>query len=111
MAGFWFRIFFSLLGVAGLSWLFAAIGDAQAGWTAAVLLLGSWVVYHLFYLNKTMAWLENFQLDQVPHGGGSWEALYAKIYKLAKSSERQRQQLAETLKIFAARPRPCPMVW
>ena len=97
-----------MLGVAGLSWLFAAIGDARAGWTAAVLLLGSWVVYHLFYLNKAMAWLENFQLDQVPHGGGSWEALYAKIYKLAKSGERQRQQLAETLKDFRSATEAMP---
>lgn len=108
MAGFWIRIVLSMLAIAGMGWLFAAIGEASSGWLAAVLLLGGWVVYHLFYLQKAMAWLEDFQLDRVPHGSGAWESLYAKIYRLAKSSERQRQQLTETLKDFRSATEAMP---
>ncbi|MBU3725646.1 MAG: phosphate regulon sensor histidine kinase PhoR [Burkholderiaceae bacterium] len=108
MAGFWIRIFFSMLGIGGLAWLFAAIGDASSGWTAAVLMLGGWVLYHQFYLHKTMAWLEDFQLDKVPHGSGHWEAMYAKLYKLATSGERRRKQLAETVKDFRSATEAMP---
>jgi len=108
MAGFWVRIVFYMLAIAGVSWLFAAIGNANSGWTVAVLFLGGWVIYHLFYLEKTMAWLEDFQLDRVPRGSGVWELLVAKIYRLAKSGERQRQQLAETLKDFRSATEAMP---
>jgi two-component system phosphate regulon sensor histidine kinase PhoR len=108
MAGFWIRIVLSMLAIAGAGWFFAAIGEARSGWIVAVLLLAGWVVYHLFYLQKAMSWLEDFQLDRVPHGSGSWESLYAKIYRLAKSSERQRQQLTETLQDFRSATEAMP---
>lgn len=97
-----------MLAIAGTGWFFAAIGEARSGWIVAVLLLAGWVVYHLFYLQKAMSWLEDFQLDRVPHGSGSWESLYAKIYRLAKSSERQRQQLTETLQDFRSATEAMP---
>lgn len=97
-----------MLAIAGAGWFFAAIGEARSGWIVAVLLLAGWVVYHLFYLQKAMSWLEDFQLDRVPHGSGSWESLYAKIYRLAKSSERQRQQLTETLQDFRSATEAMP---
>ncbi len=97
-----------MLAIAGTGWFFAAIGEARSGWVVAVLLLAGWVVYHLFYLQKAMSWLEDFQLDRVPHGSGSWESLYAKIYRLAKSSERQRQQLTETLQDFRSATEAMP---
>ncbi len=98
MTGFWIRIGFYLTGIAALGWCFGAIGEPRDGWIVAVLLLGTWVVYQLYYLQKTMGWLEDFRLDNVPHGSGAWDLLYSKIYRLAKSGEHQRQQLAETLK-------------
>ena len=71
MAGFWIRIVLSMLAIAGMGWLFAAIGEARSGWVAVVLLLGGWVVYHLFYLQKAMAWLKTFNwigcpMDRAP---------------------------------------------
>ncbi len=108
MAGFWIRIGFYLLGIGALSWFFGAIGEPRSGWILAVLLLGGWVVYQLFYLQKTMRWLEDFRLDNVPHGSGAWDLLYSKIYRLAKSGEHQRQQLAETLKDFRSATEAMP---
>ena len=58
------------------------------------------MVYQLYYLQKTMQWLEDFRLEKVPHGAGTWDLIFAKIYRIAKSGEQQRQQLAETLKDF-----------
>lgn len=100
MTGFWVRIFFYLGTIAFVAWIFGLIGGARNGWIVAVLLLASWVIYQLYYLQKTMGWLENFQLDQIPQVSGTWEILVAKIYRLAKSGEHQRQQLAEALADF-----------
>jgi two-component system phosphate regulon sensor histidine kinase PhoR len=100
MAGFWIQIAFYLLGIAGLSWLFSAIGGPHAGWVTALILLGGWVVYQLHHLQKTMRWLEDFRLENVPHGSGTWDLLYAKIYRLARTGQQQREALAETLRDF-----------
>lgn len=100
MVGFWIRITFYLAGIALIAWLFGAIGEPIAGWVFATALLAWWVVYQLYYLQKTMHWLEDFRLEKVPMGGGTWELIYAKIYKLAKTGEQQRQRLEETLKDF-----------
>jgi two-component system phosphate regulon sensor histidine kinase PhoR len=100
MLDFWIRIVFYLIGIGTIALIFSWIGGPQSGWTAAVLLLAWWVVYQLYYLQKTIRWLEDFRLEKVPHGSGTWDLVFAKIYRLAKSGEHQRQQLAEALKNF-----------
>ncbi len=100
MVGFWIRITLYLLGIALIGWVFAAIGEPIAGWIFATVVLAWWVVYHLHHLQKTMQWLEDFRLEKVPMGSGTWELIYAKIYRLAKADEQQRQRLEETLKDF-----------
>jgi len=100
MVAFWIRISFYLLGIGAIAWFFGAIGSPSAGWVVAVALLAYWVVYQLYYLQKTLQWLEDFRLEKVPHGAGTWDLIFAKIYRIAKSGEQQRQQLAETLKDF-----------
>ena len=93
MVGFWIRISAYLLSIAGIAWFFGAIGEPIAGWAFAVALLAWWVVYQMYYLQKTMHWLEDFRLDKVPMGSGTWELIYAKIFRLAKTGEQQRQRL------------------
>ena len=100
MVAFWIQISFYLLGIGAIAWFFGAVVSPNAGWTVAVALLAYWVVYQLYYLQKTMQWLEDFRLEKVPHGAGTWDLIFAKIYRIAKSGEQQRQQLAETLKDF-----------
>ena len=108
MAGVWIQIALYLLGIAAISWLAGAINGEETGWVTAILLLAYWVVYQLFHLRKTLQWLEDFRIDNVPHGAGSWELLNARIYKIAKSGEHQRQQLAETLKDFRSATEAMP---
>ncbi len=100
MIGFWFRTFLAMLGIAAVAFLFAAIGGASAGWTVAVLILGWWLIYHLFYLQRMMQWMEDFRLEKVPHGSGIWDLLFSKVYRVARTREQQRQELAEALKDF-----------
>ncbi len=100
MIGFWLRTLLTLLGIAAVSFLFSAIGGASAGWTVAVLILGGWLIYHLFYLQRMMQWMEDFRLEKVPHGSGMWDLLFSKVYRVARAGEQQRQQLAEALKDF-----------
>lgn len=108
MVAFWIRIFLYLLGIGAIAWFFSAIVSPNAGWTVAVALLAYWVVYQLYYLQKTMQWLEDFRLEKVPHGAGTWDLIFAKIYRIAKSGEQQRQQLAETLKDFRSATQAMP---
>ena len=100
MIGFWLRTLLTLLGIAAVSFLFSAISGANAGWTVAVLILASWLIYHLFYLQRMMKWMEDFRLEKVPHGSGLWDLLFSKVYRVARAREQQREQLAEALKDF-----------
>ena len=108
MVAFWIQISFYLLGIGVIAWFFGAVVSPNAGWTVAVALLAYWVVYQLYYLQKTMQWLEDFRLEKVPHGAGTWDLIFAKIYRIAKSGEQQRQQLAETLKDFRSATQAMP---
>jgi len=108
MVGFWIRISFYLLAIAGISWLMGAIGGPHAGLITALALLGTWVVYQVHHLQKTMRWLEDFRLETVPHGSGTWDLLYAKIYRLARTGEQQREALAETLRDFQSATEAMP---
>ena len=108
MVAFWIQISFYLLGIGAIAWFFGAVVSPNAGWTVAVALLAYWVVYQLYYLQKTMQWLEDFRLEKVPHGAGTWDLIFAKIYRIAKSGEQQRQQLAETLKDFRSATQAMP---
>ena len=108
MVAFWIRISFYLLGIGAIAWFFGATVSPNAGWIVAVALLAYWVVYQLYYLQKTMQWLEDFRLEKVPHGAGTWDLIFAKIYRIAKSGEQQRQQLAETLKDFRSATQAMP---
>ncbi len=100
MIGFWFRTFLAMLGIAAVALLFTAIGGASSGWAVAVIILGWWLVYHLFYLQRMMQWMEDFRLEKVPHGSGIWDVLFSKVYRVARTREQQRQELAEALKDF-----------
>jgi two-component system phosphate regulon sensor histidine kinase PhoR len=100
MLDFWIRIVFYLIGIGTIALIFSWIGGPKSGWLSAILLLAWWVIYQLYYLQKTIRWLEDFRLEKVPHGSGTWDLVFAKIYRLAKSGEHQRQQLAEALKNF-----------
>jgi hypothetical protein len=71
MVGFWIRIAFYLAGIGLIGWFFGAIGEPIAGWIFATVVLAWWVVYQLYYLQKTMHWLEDFRLENVPMGAGS----------------------------------------
>ena len=108
MVGFWIQIAFYLLGIAGVSWLFGAIGGPHAGWITALVLLGTWVVYQVHHLQKAMRWLEDFRLENVPHGSGTWDLLYATIYRLARTGQQQRAALAETLRDFQSATEAMP---
>lgn len=100
MVSFWIRIFFYLLGIGAVSFVMGAAFGDRAGWLTALVILTVWLVHQLFYLQRMMTWLEDFRVERVPHGSGTWDLLFATIYRLAKSFENQKQQLADTLKGF-----------
>jgi len=88
------------LGISLLSYVVGSIVGPVAGWLTACGFLGYWVIYQLYYLQMMMNWLEDFRLERVPSGSGTWDLLFSAVYKLAKSFEQQKQQLAETLRGF-----------
>jgi two-component system, OmpR family, phosphate regulon sensor histidine kinase PhoR len=100
MINFWAGILFYVTGIALAALLAGALFGELTGWLMATGLLLYWVIYQLYNLQLMMGWLKDFRLERVPTGSGAWDHLFSSVYKLAKSFEQQRQQLAETLKGF-----------
>lgn len=100
MTGFWIRLFFYLLGIALLAGVLSLGFGETIGWVIATGLLAIWLIYQLFNLQKMMAWLGDMRLERVPHGSGTWDVLFARIYRLIKSFEKQKTQLNDAIRDF-----------
>lgn len=100
MAGLWFRIGFILLAIGLGSGLVQLLAGGTAGLWAFVIGLAAWVGFQVWHLEKMVRWLNDFRLSNAPTGLGTWDLLYAAIYRLARSYERQQSQLQEMLKSF-----------
>lgn len=100
MAGLWFRIGFILLAIGLGSGLVQLLAGGTAGLWAFVMGLAAWVGFQVWHLEKMVRWLNDFRLSNAPTGLGTWDLLYAAVYRLARSYERQQTQLQEMLKSF-----------
>ncbi|MFM1880042.1 MAG: phosphate regulon sensor histidine kinase PhoR [Pseudomonadota bacterium] len=100
MTGFWFRICIIFLGIGLLAGFFQLVAGGNAGIGVIALGMGLWVAFQVWHLQKMVRWLNDFRLGNAPTGLGAWDLLYAAVYRLARSYERQQSQLQEMLKSF-----------
>ena len=100
MTSLWIRVGITLGIVVALSastWLAAG---SRAALLSLVACLAAWVGFQLWHLHKMTRWLEDFKLDKTPTGLGTWDLLYSSVHRLARSYERQQQQLSAALTSF-----------
>jgi two-component system phosphate regulon sensor histidine kinase PhoR len=93
----------ALLRFAGVFLLAAAIGWWQGplyGLSAAVLCLAWLMVVQLRYLSYLSLWLDHPQSATLPDGWGAWTEVFARLYRLRRDDERNRDELAEWLARF-----------
>jgi two-component system phosphate regulon sensor histidine kinase PhoR len=100
MTGFWFRICMIFLGIGLVAGFFQLVAGGNAGLWVIAVGMGFWVGFQVWHLEKMVRWLNDFRLGNVPTGLGTWDLLYAAVYRLARSYERQQSQLQEMLKSF-----------
>lgn len=100
MTGLWIRVGLVVIGISLVAGLFQLIHGGTAGLWAWVASLAVWVGFQVWHLEKLSRWLSDFRLGRAPTGLGTWDLLYAAIYRLARSYERQQAQLQELLTSF-----------
>jgi two-component system phosphate regulon sensor histidine kinase PhoR len=86
-----------ILALAGIAWYLLGI---VAGLSLALLLLGGLVIMQLHYLNQLGEWLEDPSSAKLPDGWGSWTEIFARLYRLRRDDERNKDELTEWLARF-----------
>ncbi len=71
-----------------------------AGLSMALLLVGGLVIVQLHYLNQLGEWLEDPGSAKLPDGWGSWTEIFARLYRLRRDDERNKDELTEWLARF-----------
>jgi two-component system phosphate regulon sensor histidine kinase PhoR len=82
---------------AGIAWYLLGI---VAGLSLALLLVGGLVIVQLHYLNQLGEWLEDPSSAKLPDGWGSWTEIFARLYRLRRDDERNKDELTEWLARF-----------
>jgi two-component system phosphate regulon sensor histidine kinase PhoR len=83
--------------LAGVLWyLFGPL----AGLLAGMFVLCVMLIVQLLYLQRLSAWLDNPSTAKLPGGWGTWSGIFARIYRLRRDDEKNRDQLTEWLARF-----------
>ena len=79
-----------VLTFAGIAWYLLGM---VSGLTLAVLLLGGMVLVQLHYLNQLSNWLDHPSSAKLPDGWGAWTDVFARLYRLRRDDERNKDEL------------------
>ncbi len=82
---------------AGVAWYLLGV---VSGLALAVLLLGGIVMMQLHYLNQLGSWLDHPSSVKLPDGWGAWTEVFARLYRLRRDDERNKDELTEWLARF-----------
>jgi two-component system phosphate regulon sensor histidine kinase PhoR len=90
------RLSFVLLGM-GVGWYFWGI---PIGLTIGMVSMAVLVVMQLHYLYQLSAWLDDPQRHRLPDGWGAWTDIFARLYRMRRDDEKNRNELNEWLTRF-----------
>jgi two-component system phosphate regulon sensor histidine kinase PhoR len=92
-----------------LYWL-AGVGAAAAlaallfGWAVglALALLAALIGlgFHLYYLDKLLAWLDNPAPERTPEGMGGWQDVFSALYRQSRQQTMAQKKLSSALERF-----------
>jgi two-component system phosphate regulon sensor histidine kinase PhoR len=87
-----------LIAVAGtVAWLF---GIAAGLWVAVIGLVVVFAV-HLYYASLLAGWLEQPRLDDIPNGIGIWSGVFARLYRMRRTTELNERRLQDNEERFS----------
>lgn len=86
-----------MLAFAGVAWWL--LGPVS-GLAFALLITLGLLVSQLAYLHKLGEWLDDPQSTKLPDGWGAWTDVFARLYRLRRDDERNRDELTEWLARF-----------
>jgi two-component system phosphate regulon sensor histidine kinase PhoR len=92
---FWLAL--TLVIVSLITW---ASSDATTALLVFITGLLTYLVSHLFWIYRLNQWLKKPILNQVPHGKGIWEDIFASLYQLHRQHSRNQTQLSSALGRF-----------
>ncbi|WP_036173956.1 phosphate regulon sensor histidine kinase PhoR [Massilia sp. 9096] len=84
-------------GAAGIVWWMAGAVTALA---FALVIVVTLLVVQLNYLHKLGEWLNDPKSGKLPDGWGAWTDVFARLYRLRRDDERNRDDLTEWLARF-----------
>lgn len=74
--------------------------DLLVGLALALAVLTVMVIYQLRYMFQLSQWLDNPEEVRLSDGWGAWTDIFAKLYKLRREEQKNRNELAEWLSRF-----------
>src|SRR5829696_5626993 len=89
-----------LLLLAALSIIAGLLFGPVVGLSVAVIGLTALLAIHLAYASLLAAWLERPDLDAIPEGLGTWAHVFARLYRMRRSTEQNERNLLENEERF-----------
>ncbi len=100
VALFWIPVAVRLLLVASAGIAGWYVWSLAAGLAIALAVLTVMVLMQLAYMFQLSQWLDNPEEVRLTDGWGSWTEIFAKLYKLRREEQKNRNELAEWLSRF-----------
>ena len=89
-----------LASLAAVSIVASLVFSPIVGLSVAVAALAGLLVIHLVYASLLAAWLERPVLEEIPNGWGIWTDVFARLYRVRRSTEQNERRLQENEERF-----------
>lgn len=97
---FWLPAALRVSAVFLITGILSLLFGLRIGLFFGLLIMTVLVVIQLHYLSRLSKWLENPEASALPDGWGSWTNVFARLYRLRRDDEKNRNELDEWLTRF-----------
>ncbi len=97
----WIRFARTLITIALLAFApFALVFGITWGLAATIVALLGVLIWNLVYFDRLLTWLDGPYEQPLPQGSGTWEVVFAGLYRRVRTRQRQQRSLSEMLERF-----------
>ena len=97
----WIRFARTLMTIALLAFApFALVFGITWGLAATIVALLGVLIWNLVYFDRLLTWLDGPYEQPLPQGSGTWEVVFAGLYRRVRTRQRQQRSLSEMLERF-----------
>ena len=97
---FWLPAVLRVAAVFALTGIISLFLGLRAGLFVGLLAMTGMALIQIHYLFRLSRWLENPQASALPDGWGAWTNVFARLYRLRRDDEKNRNELDEWLTRF-----------